>query len=123
MPFTLASFLVVSSWGGVNPVFASHAGSVGSSVALQVPCEECTKLVIWVVPDGSGGWSTLTVKVLVTSAAAVVLAAGTGTFWVQAVPAGEGGGPLAQFSQPSPSPAKVVLAGTLSVRVGSAAAP
>src|SRR5262249_13003907 len=102
MPFTLASFLVVSSWAGVNPVFASHAGSVGSSVALQVPCEECTKLVIWVVPDGSGGWSTLTVKgTVVLPGPPAVVASGTGTFWVHSVPAGEGVAARQEGPQPS----------------------
>jgi hypothetical protein len=96
--------LVVVSSAGVNEVPTVHPGSV-LGATWQLPSEELTVLVIWLAGEVRG-LSTLTVKRTVAlPGPPAVVAAGTGTFWVQAVPAGEGGGPLTQLSQPSPSPA------------------
>jgi hypothetical protein len=89
--------------GGAIGLVAVHAGS-GSVQAPSVekaPSEESTTLVISVVPGGRG-LSTVTVKCTVDfSGSVALLAASTGTFWVQAVPAGEVTGSATQCPQPS----------------------
>src|SRR5262249_56608357 len=117
--FTEARVLVVVSSGGVG-LLAVHWGS-GS---WQVPTEEVTTLLTWVVLGGSGV-ATVTVKWTTTEVGSVALFAGpTVTAWVQGVPAGEAGALVQVGPQPSlPGPVEVVLAGTSSLRGVVAAVP